>query len=91
MDQAERYEAARKRVEALKGFYIHAVVYVLVNVMLFTVDFLTPGGFWFFWPMLGWGIGLGVHAVNTFVLDGTMGRDWDQRKIRDLMDREHDR
>lgn len=88
MDQAQRYEEARRRVEDLKGFYVHAVVYVLVNIMLFSVDFLTPGGFWFFWPLLGWGIGLGVHAANTFVLGGTMGWDWEERKIRDLMDRD---
>jgi hypothetical protein len=74
--------------QALRGFYIHAIVYVPVNTMLFTIDFLTPGGFWFFWPMLGWGIGLGVHAANTFVLGGSTGRGWEERKIRELMDRD---
>ena len=86
MNQAERYEAAQGRVEALKGFYMHAVVYVLINIMLFAIDLFTSGGMWFFWPMLGWGIGLAVHAVNVFVLGGSMGRGWEERKIRELME-----
>ena len=54
MDQEQqRYERARKRVQALKGFYIHAATYVLVNIMLFVINLMTGGGWWFFWPLIG--------------------------------------
>ena len=76
MDQEQeqqRYERAQKRVEALKGFYIHATVFVLVNTGLFVINLLTGGPWWFFFPLIGWGIGLGVHALSTFVFGGRLG------------------
>src|SRR5215468_7938257 len=54
---------ARRKV----GLYIHATVYVAVNVLLITINLSTaPGHLWFQWPLLGWGIGLLVHAVAAF-------------------------
>ncbi|MBV9454350.1 MAG: 2TM domain-containing protein [Rubrobacter sp.] len=87
--EQQRYEQARARVKQLKGFYTHAIVYVVVNIVLFVINLLMPGPWWFYWPLLGWGIGLGVHALNVFVLGGTVGRDWEERKIKELMDK-HD-
>ena len=66
MDE-EEYKRAKKRVEALKGFYIHLGVYVLVNLFLFLLNIITaPDHLWFFWPLLGWGIGVVLHAASTF-------------------------
>src|ERR687893_481560 len=91
MDQdQQRYERARKRVEALKGFYIHATVFVLVNIALFIINVLTGGAWWFFWPLVGWGIGLGAHALGVFGFGGggPLGQDWEERKTREMMDKE---
>jgi len=49
------------------GFFYHFCAYVLVNVVLLIVNlWLTPGVLWFYWPLLGWGIGVLAHglAVN---------------------------
>jgi hypothetical protein len=94
MDQEQqRYEQARKRVQALKGFYIHATAFVLVNIALFGINVLVGGGWWFYWPLLGWGIGLGAHALGVFGFGGSgpWGRDWEERKIREMMDKERGR
>ena len=94
MDQErERYERARARVGALKGFYIHTTVFVLVNLALFVINVMVGGGWWFYWPLLGWGIGLGVHALGVFGFGGggPFGRDWEERKIREFMDKERGR
>ena len=87
-EQQQRYERARKRVKELKGFYTHAAIYVLVNIMLFVINLLTGGGWWFYWPLLGWGIGLGAHALNVFEFGGRLGQDWEERKTRELMEKE---
>ena len=87
-EQQQRYERARKRVEALKGFYTHAAVYVLVNTGLFVINLLVGGSWWFFWPLIGWGIGLAVHALNVFGSGNMLGRDWEERKTREFMDEE---
>jgi len=34
---------------------------------LFAIDWLTGGGWWFYWPMLGWGVGLAIHGMSVFV------------------------
>ncbi len=49
MDQDQQsYQRAHARVQALKGFYIHATVFVLVNIGLFIINLLTDGGWWFY-------------------------------------------
>jgi hypothetical protein len=78
-------------VQALKGFYTHATAYVVVNIALFVINLVTGGGWWFYWPLIGWGIGLGVHALNVFGLSGRLGQDWEERKTRELMDQERRR
>jgi hypothetical protein len=83
-DQQQRYERARARVQAIKGFYVHASVFVVVNLGLFVINALTTGlgggVWWFYWPLLGWGIGLGAHALGVFGfggagLGGAIGRN----------------
>jgi hypothetical protein len=39
--EQQRYERARTRVKELKGFYIHAATFVLVNIGLFLINLLT--------------------------------------------------
>ncbi len=85
-EEQERYERARARVKELKGFYGHAATFVLVNLGLFVINLLTGGPWWFFWPLIGWGIGLAAHAFNVF--GGVLGRDWEERKTREFMDKE---
>lgn len=58
---------ARRRVGLKMGFYIHALVYVLVNLGLFAISVVSGSGRWHVWPMLGWGLGLAIHGVVTFI------------------------
>ena len=49
------------------GFFFHFSAYVLVNAILIAVNLIfTPDRLWFYWPLLGWGIGILAHglAVN---------------------------
>ncbi len=55
MESDERYRLAKRRVHVLKGFYIHLATYIAVMALLLLIDFLTGGGWWFYWPLLGWG------------------------------------
>ena len=69
MSEEEIYELAKKRVEEKRSFFTHLTVYVIVNIMLVLIwRFASGGGFpWFIFPLGGWGIGLIIHALNTFV------------------------
>ncbi|WP_312752652.1 2TM domain-containing protein [Epilithonimonas hominis] len=76
------YERAVKRVKELKGFYGNLISYCIVIPFLVIINLLTsPGQLWFYWPMLGWGIGLLAHGMNVFAI----GRNWEEKKIREIM------
>jgi hypothetical protein len=82
----EKYEKAKKRVEEIKGFYSHLIVYVIVNIGLFLLNlFTTPGNWWFYWVILGWGIGLFFHGMGVFVFSKFPGKQWEERKINEVM------
>ena len=84
-----RYQKAKERVEAIKGLYIHLTVYVVVNLMLFSINMIaSPDGLWFFWPLMGWGIGLAFHALSVFGFGRWFGADWEEKKIAELMKKE---
>ena len=89
MDEDKRYKKARKKVEELKGFYIHLFIYILVNLGMFIVNIVTtPGELWFYWPLFGWGIGILAHAMSVFGIRGLFGKEWEERKIKQIMEKE---
>jgi 2TM domain len=91
-DLASVEQRARRRLVAEKGFYVHLVTYVAVISALFIINALTGSGrWWFVWPAIGWGIGIAVHALATFGLVGLLGRDWEDRRLKELMDEEQRR
>lgn len=65
-------QLARKRAGAKLGWYIHATVYLLVNLMLLALS-LSSGRHWAVFPLLGWGLGLAVHGAVVFLLTGGAG------------------
>ena len=53
-----------KRPLESTGFRIHLAAYVLVNALLIAINLIfTPNTLWFYWPLLGWGIGILAHGL----------------------------
>lgn len=87
--EEERYYEAKKRVEEIKGFYGNLISYIVVNIGLMVINLLTsPKHLWFFWPMLGWGIGVFFHGMKVFNFMPFFGKDWEEQKIKEFMDKE---
>jgi len=83
----EKYQAAKRRVEEIKGFYGHLFSYIGVNVVLLIIDMVTGlRGWWFYWVTAFWGIGLFWHAMGVFVFYKITGGMWEKRKIKEVMD-----
>ena len=60
--------AARKRIEERRGFFPHVLAYLVINAGLVLIWWAT-GADGFFWPgiiMVGWGLGVVMHAWNAF-------------------------
>ncbi len=65
-DADMRREAAIKRLEAKRGFAVHAAIYVIVNLLLVVIwAFSGHDYFWPIWPIVGWGVGLAIHGWMT--------------------------
>ncbi|MCL2386476.1 MAG: 2TM domain-containing protein [Defluviitaleaceae bacterium] len=68
MTDKELYKKAKKRVEAKRGVMIHVGIYVAVCIFLVLLHLATDRGgyFWPIWPIMGWGLGVAIHAVSVF-------------------------
>ncbi|MFE8701436.1 2TM domain-containing protein [Cytobacillus sp. FJAT-54145] len=87
MEDNEKYLRARRKVQNLKAFYIHLTVFILVNIMLFVINFTSDAGnWWSLYPLAGWGIGLAIHGITVF--SSGFGADWEERKIKEYMDKD---
>lgn len=77
MTDDDLLQRARKRVKLKMGFYIHLGVYVAVNGGLALLMMMRGGSAaWQAGPLLGWGLGLTVHGIVTFLnLQGDGLRD----------------
>ena len=63
LDAAKEKWKGRHRQE----FYGHLTSYCIINGFLLMVNLITgPRYLWVVWPMMGWGVGLAFHYVNTF-------------------------
>ena len=79
------YQRAKDKVEQLKGFYGNLISYCIVIPVLIIINLQSSNNFqWFWFPMLGWGMGLTFHALETF----GYGKSWEERKIKELMNKD---
>jgi len=91
MKDEEKYKKAQEKVKEIKDFYSHLLVYVVVNIGLFIINYVTsPGTYWFYWPLIGWGIGLAVHWTQVFGVSKILGNNWEKRKVKEIMDEMED-
>lgn len=85
----KKYKLAKKRVEKLKGFYVHLAIYIIFIPVLIFLNFISRAGFpWALFPIIGWGFGILGHATETFDYHPFFGKEWEARKIRKLMNRD---
>ena len=83
MDQ-QLMKKAQKRVEEKKGFFGHLGVYLAMSVFFLVMNILTwDGEFWFFFPLLPWGVGLLIHYFSVFGLPfgRVLSADWEDREL----------
>ncbi|WP_126972223.1 histidine kinase [Gynurincola endophyticus] len=81
----EAYKKALARAKELKGYYSTIGTFIILCIFFYLLDYVTTGGnTWWYWPALGMGIGAAVATLKVF----GMGGDWEERKARELMDKD---
>ena len=93
-EKEEAYLRAKKKLEKITGFYWHLAAYVVVNIFLIVLisSHRDEGESFFdfgtFATAIFWGIGLAFHFFGVFGPGFLFGKNWEQRKIKQFMDRE---
>ncbi len=89
-DQNNKYLRAVERVDEIKGFYSSLIAYFIVIPFLIFLYFkYSPQSIqWFWFPIVGWGIGLVFQWFKAFNNHTFLGNDWEDRKIQEYMNKE---
>ncbi|NVK53893.1 MAG: 2TM domain-containing protein [Flavobacteriaceae bacterium] len=101
LDELEgaKYLRAKKRVEKIKGFYVHLSVYVIINIFISGIiiygltyedgDTLgsTLSNFGVYSTWVFWGVGVFFHWLGVFGFN-VVGRNWEERKLKEIMEKE---
>ncbi len=83
--QENAYLKAKKRVKDIKEFYVNLTCYCIVIPFLIFINLYTYSQVqWFWFPMLGWGMGLAFHGFEVF----GYGKTWEEKKIREIMEKD---
>ena len=70
------------------------IVFIVVNIMILIVNYqeldANESFFQFrtFSTLLCWGVGLFAHGLSVFLPSIVLGKDWEERKIKEFMDKE---
>lgn len=70
VDVEQIRKRVQKRLRIRQEFYVHAAVYVAVNILVWFIYAVIPGAHggtpWPLFVTFGWGIGLVSHAADTY-------------------------
>jgi hypothetical protein len=88
----KKYLQAKERVACIKKFYTSLMFYVVFIGFLAALNYyLNEWSYpWFLWAAFGWGIGLIFQAFKAFNWIPYMGRDWEEKKIKEFMEKDEE-
>ncbi len=96
--QPEKFARVQKRVSEIKKFYKHLGTYLLVNFFFIGrriyIDITQGDSFleaftdfdnhnFFYW----WGVFFIFHAAKVFVFPNLFNKDWEERKVKEYMNK----
>lgn len=78
----EARDEARRHVRRKRIFYTVLGIWIALCVMWLAIDLLDDSSsFWFYWPMLGTGLGVAVTGIILLGIGGLFGPEWERREI----------
>jgi 2TM domain len=84
-------EEARRHVRRKRIFYAVFGVWIALSLMWLVIDLLDDSSsFWFYWPMLGTGIGVAITGIVLLGIGGLFGADWERREMDKYLRRRGD-
>jgi hypothetical protein len=93
----ELVEIARRKVMRLKGFYMHAFIY-LIGVIVFVLKEYFGVAFNFFplkyinfFVMAIWSTGFLISVIDILIAYHIFGEKWEERKVKRIMEKESEK
>ncbi len=88
--QESKYHRAAARVATIKKFYGKLGSFLLFGTLFLGLNYYTNGlrHPWFLWIVGFWGLGIVIEAFKVFGTDILFGKNWEERKIKEEMNKE---
>ncbi|MCW3160678.1 2TM domain-containing protein [Chryseobacterium oryctis] len=90
-----RYKEAEKRVKKIKSFYMSVIIYVFVNIFILFLNYKALKAEQTIWELkyfalpFFWGMGLLIYGMVVFIPGFFLGKNWEERKVKQLMEDEN--
>lgn len=86
--QTTQERIAFKRARRVRDYYLHLLMYLVVNLGCIAVNLLTtPAKIWFIGLTLFWGLGLLAHTLTVFVFDKYFNGQWERAQVEKFLGR----
>ena len=87
---ADKHELAEAHrwIRRKRILYTVLGIYLALSLLWFAID-IADGteNLWFYWPMLGTGIGVVITAIVLLGVGGVFGMDWERRQVDHYLQR----
>lgn len=90
------YDNAHQRLKQKKRLMTHlvffvagSVIFIVLNVVMgYKIDFQPLGMNWFVSAILIWLFFFLVHAINVFLVNKLMGKEWEEKHMNKLVEKQ---
>ena len=98
-EQRKLFEKAQSRARQKRNLYTHFILFLIGSVIFILLFAAFDVGInlhpfaidWFVWLIGIWAILLLIHAYNVFVTNKFLGKDWEDRQIERLVEKQQER
>ena len=85
-----KYLKAKEQVDKIRKFYRNLTSFTIVITGLAGLNYNIYEWryMWSLWAAFGWGLGILFHAIRTYNLNPFFGKQWEERKIKEFLEKE---
>lgn len=85
----QRLKQKKRLISHLVFFVAGSVIFIVLNVVMgYKIDFQPLGMNWFVSAILIWLFFFIVHAINVFLVNKLMGKEWEEKHMNKLVEKQ---
>ncbi len=93
-EEREKYLRAVNRMKEIKGFYIHLLIFITINLIQIGFNILYHHFGYVkikinqYFLLIVWGIIVLIHAAIVFLPSFLFGKNWEEKNIKKIIDKD---